>query len=265
MKVVQTQELILSPEITYILNNLHHWSWHEVYLTRLQKINPKLYQQLATDPNFKYPSIEQLRYLVEQEAKIATGRRVPVVLLGNSMFFSFPRELLPPGSLNQSFPGETIPDTINRISRLKNIQPDSFMIMAGNIDLIEGQKPENIVANFSELINHLQDTHPQSKILIFSVLPRTTAQYIKVSPNNRSALLKLDNVKVILLNYKIKQLSQQKGVTFIDAVPYLADADGNLRAELSFDGLHLLPQGYAILRALAFPAGSRHQEEGVTY
>ncbi|NEP08964.1 MAG: hypothetical protein F6K14_01665 [Symploca sp. SIO2C1] len=250
IKLIETQELVLSPDIENTLDNLQPWSWNETYLTRLQKINSELYQQLSTDPNFDYASIEQLKYLVEQEAKIATGRRVPVVLLGNSMFFSFPRELLPPGSLNQSFPGETIPNTINRISLLKNIQADSFIIMVGNLDLMQGKSSESIVADFSELINELKNTHPQSKIVIFSVLPRTTAKHIKVPPKNRDALLKLNKVKVILLNHKLNQLSEQAGVTFIDAVPYLADTDGNLRAELSLDGLHLLPQGYAILTAL---------------
>jgi len=250
MKLIETQELVLSEDTENILDNLQHWSWHEAYLIRLQKINPKLYEQLSTDPTFDYPSIEQLRYVVEQEAKIATGRKVPLVLLGNSMFFSFPRELLPPGSLNQSFPGESIPNTINRVSGLKNIQPDSFIIMVGNLDLMQGKGREEIVVDLSELINLLKDTHPQSKIFIFSVLPRTAPRHLKVSRNNRSALLKLDKVKVILLNQKIQQLAKQAGVTFIDAVPYVADTDGNLRADLSFDGLHLMPEGYAILRAL---------------
>ncbi|NEP57539.1 MAG: hypothetical protein F6K31_11015 [Symploca sp. SIO2G7] len=250
INLIETQELVLSPELKNILNHLGRWSWHETYLTRLQEVNPKLYQQLSTDPNFDYPSIEQLNYLVEQEAKIATGRKVPVVLLGNSMFFSFPRELLPPGSLNQSFPGENIPHTINRLSLLKNLQPDSFLIMVGNLDLMQGKKADSIIAELSELIKELQDTHPQSKIVIFSVLPRTTAKHIKVPPKNRSALLKFDKVKVMLLNQKIQQLTQEADVIFIDAVPYVADANGNLRAELSLDGLHLLPQGYAILKAL---------------
>ncbi|NES21974.1 MAG: hypothetical protein F6K41_24385 [Symploca sp. SIO3E6] len=250
INLIETQELVLSPELENILDNLQQWSWHETYLTRLQQVNLQLYQQLSTDPNFDYPTIEQLSSLVEQEAKIATARRVPVVLLGNSMFFSFPRELLPPGSLNQSFPGETIAHTINRLALLKNIQPDSFIIMVGNLDLMQGKKTESIVAELSELIKKLQDTHPQSQIVIFSVLPRTTTQHIKVPPKNRSALLKLDKVKVILLNQQIQQLTQEAGVTFIDAVPYVADANGNLRAELSLDGIHLLPQGYAILKAL---------------
>lgn len=46
---------------------------------------------------------------------------------------------------------------------------------------------------------------------------------------------------------KIALLAKRQGVNFIDANKGLADEQGNLKKEITFDGLHMLPEGYEIV------------------
>ncbi len=46
---------------------------------------------------------------------------------------------------------------------------------------------------------------------------------------------------------KIALLVKRQGVNFIDANKGLADEQGNLKKGITFDGLHMLPEGYEIV------------------
>ena len=48
-------------------------------------------------------------------------------------------------------------------------------------------------------------------------------------------------------------MAARKGITWINLYPLLADADGNLRADLTNDGLHLLGPAYLIWRDAVLP------------
>jgi len=46
---------------------------------------------------------------------------------------------------------------------------------------------------------------------------------------------------------KVARLAKKYAYEFINVNDGLADADGNLRQELTFDGGHMLPAGYEIV------------------
>ena len=48
-------------------------------------------------------------------------------------------------------------------------------------------------------------------------------------------------------------MASSKGVTWIDLYPHFADENGNLKAELTNDGLHLLAPGYMIWKEVLLP------------
>ena len=50
------------------------------------------------------------------------------------------------------------------------------------------------------------------------------------------------------VNRLLRPIVEQAGATWIDIHSLFADADGNLRADLTNDGLHLLAPGYVIWR-----------------
>ncbi|GFH40406.1 hypothetical protein Hs20B_08040 [Lactococcus insecticola] len=46
---------------------------------------------------------------------------------------------------------------------------------------------------------------------------------------------------------KVAVLAEKHGYTFINANAGLTDETGNLKADLTFDGAHMLPDGYEIV------------------
>ena len=55
------------------------------------------------------------------------------------------------------------------------------------------------------------------------------------------------------INTRLESMAARKGITWINLYPLLADADGNLRADLTNDGLHLLGPAYLIWRDAVLP------------
>ncbi len=48
-------------------------------------------------------------------------------------------------------------------------------------------------------------------------------------------------------NEKVRQLAEENGYQFINVNEGLADSEGHLRSDLTFDGVHMLPAGFEIV------------------
>lgn len=55
------------------------------------------------------------------------------------------------------------------------------------------------------------------------------------------------------VNALIETMAARKGITFINLYPLFCDEEGNLRRDLTNDGLHLLGPGYLIWREAVLP------------
>ncbi|MDE6135010.1 MAG: hypothetical protein K2F79_05490, partial [Muribaculaceae bacterium] len=55
------------------------------------------------------------------------------------------------------------------------------------------------------------------------------------------------------INKRYRELAESRGITWIDLYPLMADEDGNLREDLTNDGLHLLGPAYLIWRDRVLP------------
>jgi lysophospholipase L1-like esterase len=59
----------------------------------------------------------------------------------------------------------------------------------------------------------------------------------------------VSNSDIRQLNQALAEMAQEEDVTYLDLQPYFADANGNLAADLSTDGLHLSAKGYEVWRS----------------
>ena len=85
--------------------------------------------------------------------------------------------------------------------------------------------------------------------MFFSHVLPVTASYHK----------KRINGDISALNADIAKLARDRPrVTLIDVRPQLRGDDGYLRREFSYDGLHLTPKGYAVLRDAVAPHIARY-------
>jgi lysophospholipase L1-like esterase len=55
----------------------------------------------------------------------------------------------------------------------------------------------------------------------------------------------VSNTQILRINQKLKAIAQQENVTYLDLFPHFADHQARLRQDLSTDGIHLNPRGYA--------------------
>jgi lysophospholipase L1-like esterase len=202
--------------------------------------------QLGTRHLLNY---QQWVALLQQEAEVAAAQKPErlSILLGDSISLWFPAQLLPPKRtwLNQGISGETSAGLLERLALIDRTQPEVIFVLIGINDLIRGGKDETILANQQLIIRYLRQVHPQTKIVMQSILPHGLD---KVTWEGRDRLLAIPNTRILALNEQIKAIAKAEGGVYLDLYPLFADNNGNLNPEFSSDGLHLSSQGYKIWR-----------------
>ncbi|MGL5511065.1 MAG: GDSL-type esterase/lipase family protein [Microcoleaceae cyanobacterium] len=192
---------------------------------------------------------EQWVAQLEEEA-IATVEAKPqrlTVLLGDSLSLWFPVTLLPTNRnwLNQGISGETTRGLFRRLDILERTRPETIFLMIGINDLLRGIDDFTLLNNYENIVKDLRLVHPHSQIVIQSILPHggETATW-----EGKKRLLKIPQSRIRELNQQLRAIAQKQGAFYLDLHPLFTDQDGQLRSELSTDGLHLNEQGYMVWR-----------------
>lgn len=185
--------------------------------------------------------------ILTTEAKVIAERDVDnvAILLGDSLSQWFPPELLPRDLewLNQGISGEGSVGLLRRLRIIDDTDPQWIFVMIGINDLIRGEAEETLVANQLEIIRSLKQSHPNSKILLQSILPHSDE---RSTWERRDLLLAIPNSKIQKINDRLKIIAREEKIDYLDLYPLFADAQGNLKLSLTTDGLHLSPQGYQV-------------------
>lgn len=182
------------------------------------------------------PTYEQWVSLLAQEAgAMARGQGANrlTVLVGDSLYLWYPPERLASDRfwLNQGISGDTTTGVLRRLSAFAHTRPDTIHVMVGINDLRRGATDTEVLNNSRQIMRQLRRNHPQAQIYIHSILPTRLAAI----PSNR----------IHRLNTNLANIAKQEQVSYLELIGYFADAQGNLRRDLTTDGLHLNPRGYA--------------------
>jgi lysophospholipase L1-like esterase len=175
--------------------------------------------------------------LLAMEAKAITkgqGANRLSILVGDSLSLWFPKEKLPTGKLwlNQGISGDTSEGVFKRLSAFSATRPDVIYLMVGINDLRKGATDQSILVNSSRIIRSLRQSHPKSQIIVQSILPVLSQ--------------KIPNSRIRHINSQLAVIAKKQGVNFLNIHNWFTDLDGNLRPELTTDGLHLSPAGYQV-------------------
>lgn len=155
-----------------------------------------------------------------------------VLFIGDSITEGAPLNAMFPGvSLaNYGIGWDTSDGVLLRLDQIRRNQADRAFILIGTNDVNYTQSSERIAKNIVSITAQLASDIPGTELYVISILPRE-------APNN--AVLAAANVI-------LEQSAADAGYVYLDlATPMLA-ADGTLRADLTFDGLHLNVHGYSI-------------------
>ena len=165
-------------------------------------------------------------------------RPVKVVFVGDSITQGGLWNELFPGVYvaNRGIGGNTTSDILARMDQVIKLNPEKLFVMVGVNDL-NYKLPTNVaIKNYSDIFNLVDKNLPKTQVYIQSVLP--------VNDKWKMA----DNTHIPELNAALKSQADQRGYTYIDLHTSFLDTSGQLRANLSNDGIHLLGTGYELWR-----------------
>ncbi|MBF2067616.1 MAG: G-D-S-L family lipolytic protein [Calothrix sp. C42_A2020_038] len=188
--------------------------------------------------------------ILAREAKVVAEQRPQhlTILLGDSLSLWFPSELLPEERtwLNQGISGETSTGLLKRLNLFDRTQPETIFIMIGINDLIRGVESSKILDNHRQIIAYLKRKHPKSQIVVQSILPHGGEE---ATWEGKEKLLAIPNNWIRELNQQLQTIAIQEGIKYLDLHPLFVNKQGNIRLDLSTDGLHLSKDGYLVWRS----------------
>jgi len=148
--------------------------------------------------------------------------------------------------VNRGISGDIVQGLIDRAGSVVKGQPAKVFVMIGVNDISHDVSADSIARAVGRLVDTIAAASPRTRIYLQSMLPF----------NNSFGRYKLLAGKEQVQrdgNRLLRGLAGRKGITWIDLTDIFADADGNLRADLTNDGLHLLGPAYLLWRDRLLP------------
>lgn len=209
-------------------------------------------QLLAKTPFEEEQSGQRLTYqqwveLLAKEAEEVAEKQPEnlAILLGDSLTLWFNPQLLPTGRtwLNQGISGEKTLGLLKRLEAFDNTNPQVIFIMIGINDILWGVDEQTLLSNYRLIIRYLKTVHPNSEIVIQSLLPHSG---VNATWEGKERLLKHSNTYIKGLNNELKMMANAENVLFLNLYPLFTNEQGDLKGELTTDGLHLNSEGYRV-------------------
>lgn len=164
---------------------------------------------------------------------------VRLVFVGDSITASWDRPILqtffgPLSPLLLGIGGDRTEGMLERLSQteLSALHPQVLVLLAGTNNTAGGSVPENTALGVAQIVRLVHARLPVTKILVLALLPRG------IEPSDK---LRQVNDRV---NTLVARCADNQTVFYYDAASHLLDQAGLLTDRMSFDHLHLTPDGY---------------------
>lgn len=195
-----------------------------------------LAQAPSYDTTFRTTYYEQKRSLFES----LPNTRREIIFLGNSLTDTAEwSELFGNKRVkNRGISGDTSFGVLARLGEVTASKPARVFLMIGINDLARAIPDSLLARNYRRIVQRLLTDSPRTKVYLQSILP-TNSRF----PNFPKHQGRESHIRA--MNDTLQQLARQTGQTFVDLRPYLSDAQGQLDARYTNDGLHLNGAGYA--------------------
>lgn len=171
-----------------------------------------------------------------------------VVFLGNSLTHGCEwHELLGmPEALNRGINGDVAQGIKERLASVVKGRPAKIFLLVGANDVSHDLSADSIARATGELIDMIRTATPSTRLYVQSMLPINNSF-------GRYRLMQGKEQVIRDVNALVGPMARAKGATWVDLHPHFCDSEGNLRADLTNDGLHLLAPGYLIWREILRP------------
>lgn len=147
---------------------------------------------------------------------------------------------------NRGICGDTTDRLLERLhENVLNINPKNIVLLIGTNDIGRGLPLSMTVENVSKIIESCKEKCPDVNFILQAVYP--------INEGIRDKYEKRSNKKIQLMNKEFIKLSEKYGCIWLDVTDKLKDDTGNLKKELTYDGLHLKVNAYKIIAESIIP------------
>ncbi|WP_298288659.1 GDSL-type esterase/lipase family protein [uncultured Lutibacter sp.] len=163
-----------------------------------------------------------------------------VIFLGNSITEGGDWKVLFPkvNAVNRGISGDVTDGILNRLDEVLSSKPKKIFLLIGTNDLARGKSVDYVLNNTKLILQKIKTDSKNTKIYLQSVLPYNPNVGTKFSGH------KSKQQDVLVLNKKLKKLSKKLNVKYVNLHKKFKNKQGELREELTYDGLHLSENGY---------------------
>ena len=170
-----------------------------------------------------------------------------IVFTGSSLMEQFPitemAQTLPhrPIVYNRGIGGDTIDGLEERLSgAVLDLEPRKLFINIGTNDISSPDyEREAMLKKYRALLGRITSALPETEIIIMSYYPV-----------NRTSLFNTEwfgartNEELDIVNKRLEEMAKDIGAKFVNVSDCLKDENGDLKAEYTFDGMHMYANGY---------------------
>lgn len=170
-----------------------------------------------------------------------------VVFIGDSITERWKLEKSFPGKpyINRGISGQTTSQILLRFRQdAIDLHPTVVVILAGTNDLAENTGPATLAqieGNLASMAQLARANH--IGVVLCSVLPTVHYWWHPQLPNPAA--------RIAALNHWLEGYAAKEHYVYVNYYAAMKDATGALRHDLSSDGVHPLPAGYAVMAPLA--------------
>lgn len=181
------------------------------------------------------------------------------VLVGSSLMEYFPvnelqqsldkRHIL----YNRGISGYVTSELLNSMEEcIFELEPSKLFINIGTNDIssADGEyRLDKLIGNYDEILTRIGTRLPECKVYVMAYYPvNAKADFNGIDQATREGMFSTrTNAAILEANAAVEQLAGKHGYEFINVNEGLMDAEGNLKAEFSTDGIHMLANGYAVV------------------
>lgn len=193
-------------------------------------------QESTVDSNYVFSGYTEKMELFNK----MPSRKGAIIFVGNSLTDAGRWSDIAPELpiLNRGISGDISFGVVARLDEIIRHQPQKVFLMIGVNDLKRGVPTSYIIANYKKIVERIQKESPKTKIYLNSILPINESKLIE-------PFRAVKNTDVAQLNAALKNISlSKKNVKYVDLHQVVADKQGQLREDLTPDGIHLEVAAY---------------------
>lgn len=193
-------------------------------------------QQSTVDSNYVFSGYTEKMELFNK----MPVRKGAIIFVGNSLTDAGRWNDIAPELpiLNRGISGDISFGVVARLDEIIRHQPQKIFLMIGVNDLKREVPTSYIIANYHKIVERIQKESPRTRIYLNSILPINEAKLIE-------PFRAVKNEDVNQLNTALMNISSSyKKVKYVDLHQVLADKQGQLRADITPDGIHLEVSAY---------------------